>query len=108
MNDKGSAYYYNEPVMSEIEDFYSYKDEAPIDDETIKSSVLSCLIWYAHVPIEDITIEVNLGYVELRGSVPWMYQKFVIADMVKNLRGVKGIINNVLVICKLSYPYLKN
>ena len=82
-------------------------NKAHVDDATIKSSIISCLIWYAHVPLEDITVDVEYGYVSLNGSVPWMYQKFVIAAMVKNLHGVKGLINNIRIVSKLSYPFCK-
>jgi osmotically-inducible protein OsmY len=82
-------------------EYFIPANEAPVDDATIKSTVIGCLIWFANVPLEDITVNVEYGYVSLNG----MYQKHVIADMVKNLHGVKGIINNIRIVCKLSFPF---
>ena len=69
-----------------------------IDDDTLSGTILSRLLWYSHTPIEEISIMVNYGYVVLNGSVPWEYQKMLIATMVKNTIGVKGVINNISVV----------
>ncbi len=104
MSVKGSITYFEESPAIE-EDYITISQDLPIDDDAIKSTILSCLIWYAHVPLQDVTISVQYGYVTLEGSVPWMYQKVVISSMVKNLAGVKGIINNIQIHNKLAYPF---
>lgn len=64
-------------------------------DDAIKASILSTLTWFSHTPIDEVRIIVKAGYVELKGSVQWMYQKTVIAAMVQRIEGVMGIINNI-------------
>jgi osmotically-inducible protein OsmY len=69
-----------------------------IDDDTLSGTIYSRLLWYSHTPIEEISIMVNHGYIVLHGIVPWEYQKMLIAAMVKNTLGVKGVINNISVL----------
>jgi osmotically-inducible protein OsmY len=70
-------------------------------DDNIKSSIITTLTWYSHTPLEEIAVTVKYGYVTLAGIVPWTYQKMVIASMVQNIEGVKGIINNIRVVNKM-------
>ncbi|HTB32950.1 MAG TPA: BON domain-containing protein [Bacteroidia bacterium] len=98
---KGSSYYYDGPFSVE-EDCHTgisikAMDET-YDDDSLSASILTKLLWYSHTPIEEISVSVKYGYVVLSGIVAWEYQKEVMTSMVKNILGVKGVINNINVI----------
>jgi osmotically-inducible protein OsmY len=69
-----------------------------LDDKILEASILRVLNWNSHVPVQEITITVKHGYVIIDGLVPWQYQKINIASMVKDIKGVKGITNNIGVV----------
>src|SRR5579871_270973 len=73
-----------------------------VADDAIKASILRTLNWYSHTPVEDVTVDVKYGYVELMGQVQWLYQKMVIAAMVQKVDGVRGIINGIVAANRLN------
>lgn len=69
-----------------------------INDYVLKLSVVNRLTWYSCIPVESISITVNHGYVTLTGVVQYMYQKIITASMIQNIKGLKGIINDIKVL----------
>ena len=47
--------------------------------------------------IRHVTVTVSNGWLTLRGTLEWQYQKTAAATAVQNLTGVKGIANEIVV-----------
>jgi osmotically-inducible protein OsmY len=63
------------------------------DDKDIADAILSQFKWNFSVPNNKIKIEVEKGWVELKGEVEWGYQKTAAENCIKDLIGVKGVSN---------------
>jgi len=66
-------------------------------DTEVAQAVLSALRWNTVVPLETITLTVTNGWVTLKGEVPWNYQRVAAANVVRDLRGVRGVTNAITV-----------
>jgi osmotically-inducible protein OsmY len=69
-------------------------------DPDIARAVLDALKWNILVPHESIKLTVENGWVTLRGTVDWYYQKEEAERTVRNITGVKGVSNLVTVAAK--------
>src|SRR5262249_7706947 len=49
------------------------------------------------VPSNNVTVSVTDGWVTLKGQVAWQYQKEAAARLVRNLAGVLGVSNQIVV-----------
>ncbi|WP_199119167.1 BON domain-containing protein [Pedobacter sp. ASV28] len=83
-------------VVEEIEVKFANKDIK--DDSDIAGEVLNALRWNWQVPDEKIKVKVEKGWVTLEGDLDWYYQKNAVKKAVKNLLGIKGVINNINII----------
>jgi len=70
------------------------KSVQPADAEIARAAVHT-LSWNALVPADRVKVEVESGWLTLQGEVDWRYQKKAAYDAVCNLRGVKGVSDNV-------------
>jgi osmotically-inducible protein OsmY len=66
-------------------------------DPEIARAVVDGLKWNVLVPHENIKATVENGWVTLRGDVDWYYQKEEAERTVRNITGVKGVSNLVMV-----------
>jgi osmotically-inducible protein OsmY len=66
-----------------------------LDDADIVQSALSALAWNLTVPQGCIRVVATKGFVTLEGDVQWFYQKRAAEDAVRNLRGVRGLSNQI-------------
>jgi len=66
-------------------------------DPDIASAAVNVLKWNASVPDNAIKVIVAQGFVTMEGEVGWWYQKDTAERLIRNLRGVKGVINEVKV-----------
>jgi osmotically-inducible protein OsmY len=64
-------------------------------DEEIAHAAVFALSWNTLVPADRITVEVEKGWVTLTGDVDWRYQKVAAYESVCNLKGVKGVNDQV-------------
>jgi osmotically-inducible protein OsmY len=78
-----------------------------VDDESIAKSAVNTLHWNISVPRESIKIVVNKGYVTLDGQVEWHFQKREAEAAIRNLTGVRGMANNIVVRPKVTVPDVK-
>jgi len=62
-------------------------------DEDIARRAAEALDWTAGIPRDRIKVTVDDGWVTLKGTVDWYYQKAVAEDAVRYLNGVKGVFN---------------
>ncbi len=66
-------------------------------DMDITQSALNALEWNANVPFENIQVTVEDGNIKLTGEVTWWYERQNAEKAVRNLIGVKNIINQIKV-----------
>ena len=71
-------------------------------DDDIAAAALSRLAWDVSVPRDAIKVEVEKGWVTLTGQVEWHFQKNAVASAVRQLAGVVGISNQVLLKSRVS------
>jgi osmotically-inducible protein OsmY len=72
------------------------RDAQQRTDNEIAQAVLSTLKWNTLVPEEKITVTVSNGFVTLKGKVDWEYQRKAAANAVRDLIGVRGVANTIL------------
>lgn len=82
-------------VAEDIVVSYGLEDEKT--DTEIAKAVVNALQWHASVPAEAIVPKVENGWVYLTGQVRWGYQKESAKNAVKDLAGVKGVINSITI-----------
>lgn len=66
-------------------------------DADIAEASIRALEWDALLPIDKIKVTVSKGWVTLKGEVEWQYQKQDAERVVRQLRGVTGITNLIVV-----------
>lgn len=65
------------------------------DDEDIAKAAVNALQWNILVPADSIKVKVADGWITLDGEVEYKYQQDSAETSVRNLMGVKGVINLV-------------
>ncbi len=83
-----------EAVANEID--VKLPDRITPDDANIAQRALSALDWNVAVPKGRVKVTVAQGWITLEGEVEWYYQKNAAEDAVRNLMGVRGITNALL------------
>jgi len=76
-------------------------------DEDIARSITAALEWDTGVPLEQLDITVSKGWVTLRGTVEWQYQREDAERAVSRIAGVTGVTNLIQVEPRLSASGLK-
>lgn len=66
-------------------------------DNEIAEVALFALEWDTAVPDQDIRLKVENGWLTLDGRVDYQFQKEAAFDAVRQLKGVKGVVNLLLV-----------
>ena len=66
-------------------------------DTEVAQAAVSALSWNSVVPAGRVTVTVADGWITLQGNVPWQYQKDAAGRSVRDLFGVKGVINSIVV-----------
>lgn len=66
-------------------------------DTEIAQAAVAALKWNTVVPKDQVAVTVANGWLTLSGTVNWNYQKDAATRTVRDLMGVKGVTNNVVV-----------
>ena len=66
-------------------------------DTEVAQAAVNALSWNSVVPAGRVTVTVANGWITLQGTVPWQYQKDAAGRSVRDLFGVKGVINSIVV-----------
>lgn len=66
-------------------------------DTEIAQAALSALKWNTVVPNDRVTVTVTNGWVAVNGALDWQYQREAAARAVRDLTGVKGVVNKITV-----------
>jgi osmotically-inducible protein OsmY len=77
-------------------------------DPEIARDIVQALESHVSIPADRIKVSVKNGWVTLEGSVDWQYQKGLVESVVKPIRGVIGITNNIEVKSKAAPEDIKN
>lgn len=76
-------------------------------DSEIENAVINELKWHSSVMEDKINVKVNNGIVTLNGDVEWDFQRTAIRNAIENLTGVRGIVNNLKIVPKLTSGEIK-
>jgi osmotically-inducible protein OsmY len=76
-------------------------------DEDIAQAAANALDWTSGIPRDQIKVTVDNGWLTLKGSVDWYYQRTAAEEAVKYLTGVKGVINLIDVRPSVSKDLVK-
>ena len=66
-------------------------------DTDIAHAAVTALKWNTVVPPDRVTVAVTRGWVTLNGTLEWQYQKDAAGRVVRDLTGVRGVNNEVVV-----------
>ena len=66
-------------------------------DTEIAQAAVAALQWHTMVPKDRVTVTVANGWLTLKGTLDWHYQTDAAARAVRDLLGVKGVTNNIVV-----------
>jgi len=64
-------------------------------DTEIAQAAVAALKWNTMVPPDRVTVTVTDGWVSLKGTLDWQYQKDAAGRAVRDLTGVKGVTNYI-------------
>jgi osmotically-inducible protein OsmY len=71
-------------------------------DTDIAQAAVAALMWNTVVPPDRVTVAVTKGWVTSKGTLEWQYQKDAVARAIRDLAGVKGIANEIIVKPRVS------
>jgi osmotically-inducible protein OsmY len=77
-------------------------------DEDLARAASNALDWTSGIPRDQIKVTVDRGWITLKGTVDWYYQKIAAEDAVRYLTGVKGVINLIEVRPSVSKEVVKS
>ena len=66
-------------------------------DSAIAHAAANAIEWNSSIPADAVQVTVRDGWVPLSGSVSWQYQKAAAERAIRNLFGVKGVANSIVV-----------
>lgn len=67
------------------------------DDNEIATEVLNAIKWDWDIPNNKVKVKVEKGWITLEGELNWNFQKEAAKNAVKNLLGVTGVSNNIII-----------
>jgi osmotically-inducible protein OsmY len=68
------------------------------NDSAIAAAAANALEWDSALPDGSIKATVRNGWVTLTGTAAWAYQRSAAERAIRNLNGVKGIANHVVIV----------
>ncbi|MEN7531395.1 BON domain-containing protein [Cupriavidus sp. DL-D2] len=72
-----------------------------LGDEAVALAARNALQWYVHVPADNLQVEIEKGWITLRGTVQWGFQRRAAESAVSHIRGVVGVSNLIRVVPKI-------
>ena len=77
-------------------------------DTDVAHAVLNAFTWNVAVPEDKIQVDVEDGWVTLRGQVQWDFQRRAAEGSVRSLTGVRGVSNMIAVTPRVSITNVKD
>jgi osmotically-inducible protein OsmY len=78
-----------------------------VSDPELARNAVTALETRANVPDNRIKVTVKNRWITLDGDVEWQYQKVAAESAVKNLTGVKGVTNQIVIKTRVSPAQVK-
>lgn len=66
-------------------------------DSDIAQAAVNALRWNVEVPSDSVIPSVSNGWIVLTGNVEWRYQREAAEQVVRNLTGLRGLTNEIVV-----------
>lgn len=76
-------------------------------DADIAEAAVNALKWDTFVPTDRVHVTVSKGWVTLKGDVEWQFEKQEAERVVRRLSGVKGVVNLITVMPRVTPSDLK-
>ncbi len=103
-----------EKAVQRVADVKAIADELEVklpssserDDVAIAKAAADALKWHVSVP-DNVKAVVDGGWITLTGDVEWNFEKEATESAVRNLFGVRGVINNVTVKPRIKMTEVK-
>ncbi|MDY7537408.1 BON domain-containing protein [Undibacterium sp. RTI2.1] len=77
-------------------------------DGDIARTAKNALEWLTYVPTKAVNVTVEAGFITLTGEVDWEYQRQAVTDAVRNLMGVTGLSDQIIIKPKVSLDAVKS
>lgn len=77
-------------------------------DPEIAASAITALQWKTFLPNDAIQVTVENGWVNVSGTVEWEYQRQAALTALRDLTGIKGMSNHILIKPKVSVSSVKS
>jgi len=77
-------------------------------DAEIAKAAVDALRWHTSIPQDKVMIKVEDGWIYLSGEVQWEYQKNGAKTAVKNLLGIRGVVNSIKIKSSVQPYEIKN
>ncbi len=77
------------------------------NDTEIAHAILNAFTWNVAVPETKLQVDVEDGWVTLKGTVDWDYQRRAAEGSIRSLAGVRGITNGIVVTPRVSVSDVK-
>ena len=87
-------------IADELEVALLPRDERT--DPEIEAAVMHLFSWHVALPAEAIRVAVSRGWVTIEGEVNDQFQKIKAEEIVRDLRGVRGVTNLIALIPKAA------
>lgn len=78
------------------------------DDADIARAVHNALLWSIKVPTNAVAVTVEAGHVTLAGEVTWPFQREAAVHAVRDLMGVAGVTDQIVIKPQLSADGVKD
>ena len=95
-----------EAVTDEIK--VKVPDSSARMDMDIARAAEDALDWNVRVPINRIRLTVEDGWITLKGTVDWQFQRLAAEEAVRHMFGVRGISNQVTLVPKMTAADIKS
>jgi osmotically-inducible protein OsmY len=77
-------------------------------DGDIAAAAANHIGWSSKVPTDSVKVTVRESWITLEGEVEWWYQRDAAEDLVRHLRGVKGVTNLISIKPKANAMEVEN
>lgn len=71
-------------------------------DAVLTNAIRQAFLWDTFVPADRITVQVENGMVKLEGEVDWHYQRDAAANAIRNMPGIKVVLNAITLSYRLN------
>ena len=77
-------------------------------DQELAQNAINALKWNNSVPDQNIKVEVENGWLTLDGHADWQFQKDAAKNAVKDIIGLKGVINQINIAPRVNIPVVRD